>query len=133
MAQSTVLQEIKGTASEIIKQVRRIIKEGNARRLMIKDEEGKTLLEVPLTAGVAGTALITAMAPVVSAIGMFAMFLNDVTILVERYPDTEEEKDEYDVTDDVEFIEIEDEEDEDESTGEQKGDADESASDEEED
>lgn len=112
-SKKTFSEELKGTASEIISQIKKIIKEGNARRLLIKDENGKVLFQTQLTAGIAGTALITAMAPIVSAISMFALFMNDVKIIVEKYPDDEMGKDEYEVEAEAEVIvDIEDEEDE---------------------
>ncbi len=107
----TFTEEIKGTTSEVIKQIRKLIKEGNARRLMIKDKKGKILFQTQLTVGVAGTALITAMAPVISAISMFALFMNDIKIIVEKYPEDEngENGDEYEI--EAEYIEVKDEED----------------------
>jgi len=110
-SKKTFTEELKGTASEIISQVKKIIKEGNARRLLIKDSNGKVLFQTQLTAGIAGTALITAMAPIVSAISMFALFMNDVKIIVEKYPDDEMGEDEYEVEAEAEVIvDIEDEE-----------------------
>lgn len=125
-SQKTFFEEIKGTASEVIRQVRRLIKEGNARRLIIQNKKGKVLFQTQLTAGVAGTALVTAMAPVVSAISMFALFLNDVKIIVERYPDEEMEEDEYEVDAEVVIdIEEEDEEKEEKKTTSSDSDEDE--------
>ncbi len=109
-SKKTFFEEIKGTASEVIRQVRRLIKEGNARRLIIQNKKGKVLFQTQLTAGVAGTALVTAMAPVVSAISMFALFMNDVKIIVERYPDEELDENEYEVDDAEVVIDIEEEE-----------------------
>lgn len=113
-------EEIRGTVSEIISQIRKLIREGNARRLIIEDKKGKVLFQTQLTTGVAGTALITAMAPVVSAIGMFALFMNDIKIIVEKYPEEEKEEnetDEYEVEIEPEIIEVKDEDEgEDEST-----------------
>lgn len=103
-------EELKGSASQVIRQVKKLIKEGNARRLIIKDKKGKVLFQTQLTVGVTGTALVTAMAPVVSAISMFALFMNDVKIIVEKYPPEEMGEDEYEVHADAEVIEVEDEE-----------------------
>lgn len=104
----TVFQEIQGGVNEVIKQIRNLIKEGGARRLIIKNKEGKTVFETQLAMGVGGAALIGAMAPVISAIGMFAMFINDMTILVER--DATED----DFAVDADVIEINDEDEEEE-------------------
>lgn len=109
-SRKTLTEEIKGTASEIISQVKKLVKEGNARRILIKDKNGKTLFQSQLTLGVGGAAFFTAIAPVVSAISMFVLFMNDVKVIVERYPDKEVEKDEYEVEADI--IEIRDDEEE---------------------
>lgn len=114
-SKKTFTEELTGTVSEIIQQIKKIIKEGNARRLLIKNQDGKVLFQTQLTAGIAGTALVTAMAPIVSAISMFALFMNDVKIIVEKYPDDEMGEDEYEVEAEAEVIvDIEDEEESDE-------------------
>lgn len=112
-------EEITGTVSEIIKQLKKIMREGNARRIIIEDKHGKVLFQSQLTIGLAGTAVLTALAPIISAITMFAMFMNDIKIIVERYPEEEQaEGDEYEV--EAEVIEIRDEEEPDESDEEPK-------------
>ncbi|MBO6587349.1 MAG: DUF4342 domain-containing protein [Gracilimonas sp.] len=100
----TIYQEIQGGVNEVIKQIRNLIKEGSARKLIIKDKEGEIKFQTQLAFGVSGAALIGAMAPVISAIGMFAMFINDYQIIVEREVTDD---DEYSV--DAEFIDIKDE------------------------
>ncbi len=110
-SRKTINEEIQGTVSEIIAQVKRLIREGNARRVLIKDKNGKVLFQSQLTVGVAGSALITIIAPIVSAISLFALLMNDIKIIVERYPEDETEStDEYEV--EAEYIEIQDEEEE---------------------
>lgn len=103
----TIYQEIQGGVNEVIKQIRNLIKEGSARKLIIKNKEGEIKFQTQLAVGVGGVTLAAAMAPVVSAIGMFAMFLNDYQIIVEREVTDE---DEYSV--DAEFIDIKDEDEE---------------------
>ena len=106
----TFSEEIQGTVSEIVSQLKKLIREGNARRVIIEDSDGKVLFQSQLTVGVAGTALMTVIAPIVSAISMFALMMNDIKIIVERYPDEEQpNSDEYEV--EAEVIEIRDEED----------------------
>lgn len=110
---NTFFKEITGTIDEIIREVRKLIREGNARSLIIKNKKGRVLFQSQLTVGVAGTALITAMAPFISAITMFVMFANDVQVFVEKEkkPSGEREnpdEDEYEV--DGEIIEIQDKE-----------------------
>ena len=118
----TFFEEITGTVDEIIREVRRLIKEGNARSLIIRKKDGKELFKTQLSIGVAGTALFTVMAPIISAITMFVMFANDVEVLVEKHvadsdKDNEEhqKRDEYEV--EGEIIDIQEEEDETDSEG----------------
>lgn len=110
-SKNTFSEEVTGTVSEMIKQVKKLIKEGNARRVLIKNKKGKVLFQSQLTVGIGGATLITAIAPIVSAISMFALFMNDIKIIVERYPEEDSNEDEYEV--EADYIEIRDEEDED--------------------
>ena len=117
-SRKTFTEELKGTAQEIITQVKKLVKEGNARRIVIKDKKGKTLFQSQLTVGVGGIAVVTALAPVISAISMFVLFMNDVKVIVERYPEEETDEDEYEV--EADFIEIRDEEEDEENLSEEK-------------
>lgn len=108
-SRKTITEEITGTVSEIITQIKKLIKEGNARRVMIQDKNGKILFQSQLTVGIGGAVLLTVISPIVTAIGTFALFMNDIKVIVERYPDEETGKDDYEV--EAEFIEIRDEED----------------------
>ena len=65
---------------ELIKKVKELIKQGNIRRIIIKNEEEKTLIEVPLTLGVVGIVLL----PVWTAIGAIAAVVTNCTIVVEK-------------------------------------------------
>ncbi len=60
--------------------VKKILHEGNVRRIIIQNEDGRTLIEVPLTLGVVGAAL----APVWAAIGAIAALVANCSIIVER-------------------------------------------------
>jgi hypothetical protein len=72
---------------DVLAQVKRLVHEGNVRRLTIKNEDGRTLLEVPLTLGVVGAALL----PVIAAIGAVAALATKCTLVVERTDDTSNE------------------------------------------
>ena len=64
----------------MVKKVKELVHEGNVRRIIIKNKEGKTLIEFPLTFGVVG-ALI---APVLAAVGAIAALVSECSITVER-------------------------------------------------
>jgi hypothetical protein len=70
--------EVKG--EELLSKIKDLIKEGNIRRITIKSEEGKTLIQIPLTLGVVGAILL----PVWAAIGAIAAIVTKVTISIER-------------------------------------------------
>lgn len=67
-------------SEKVVQKVKELIKEGNARRIIIKNEKGKTLIELPLTVGLIGAVL----APVLAAVGALAALVTDCTIEVER-------------------------------------------------
>ena len=75
-------EEFKVSADDLVKTVKQLIHEGNVRRIIVKDEKGKTLLEVPLTIGVVGTII----APWLAALGVIGAFATNCTIVVERVP-----------------------------------------------
>lgn len=70
--------EVKG--EDLLKRVKEIIAEGNARKITIKDKKGKVLVTFPLTIGVVGTVI----APVLAAVGAIAALISECTISVER-------------------------------------------------
>ncbi len=73
--------EVKG--EELLAKIKEIIKEGNVRKIIIKDNKGNTYLEIPVTIGVVGLIL----APVLAAIGALAALAANFTIEVERKED----------------------------------------------
>jgi hypothetical protein len=99
-------KELQGTTDEIIRQVKRLINAGNARRMMIQNKKGKILFQMQLTAGVAGTALLALLAPFISALGVAALVMNDVKVVVEKYPDDQLDKDQYEVEGEI-IVEVE--------------------------
>ena len=68
------------TGEKLLEKIKQLIHEGNVRRLIIRNEEGRTLIEVPLSVGVVGALL----APVWAAIGAVAALVKDCSIEVER-------------------------------------------------
>jgi hypothetical protein len=76
----TRMEEFRVTGFEILEKIKEIIREGNARRIIFKTEEGKTFMEIPLTVGIVGTLI----APVWAAIGAVAALASNLTIVVEK-------------------------------------------------
>ncbi|GMX58046.1 MAG TPA: DUF4342 domain-containing protein [Candidatus Pacearchaeota archaeon] len=73
-------EEFKVSGEKVVQKIKELIKEGNVRRIIIINEKGDTLMEIPLTFAVVGTAL----APVLAAVGALAALIANCTIIVER-------------------------------------------------
>lgn len=78
------MEEIKVTGAKLMSKLKEIIKEGNVRRIVLRNPAGRTLLDMPLNAGIAGAALL----PFWAAVGAVAVLATDYSILVERDPGT---------------------------------------------
>ena len=85
MSEENVRTEVfKVSADETVAKVKEIVAEGNVRRIIIQTEEGKSLIEFPLTVGVAAAAGVLLLAPLFAAVGALAAIVTDLTIVVER-------------------------------------------------
>ena len=73
------VEELQVMGEQLLSKVKEVIHEGNVRRLIIK-QDGRTLLEIPLTIGVAGVVL----APVWAAIGVLGALIAQCSIEVVR-------------------------------------------------
>jgi hypothetical protein len=80
----TGYEEFTVSSDNLVSKVKEIIREGNVRRVFIKNDEGETILEIPLTAGLAVTVATAVLAPVFVAIGAIAALMTRATIGVER-------------------------------------------------
>ncbi|MEP7002092.1 MAG: DUF4342 domain-containing protein [bacterium] len=77
------MEEIKVSGAKLKATLKSIIREGNVRRIILRNGQGRTLLDMPLSAGIAGALLI----PFWLAVGAVIALATDFTILVERDPD----------------------------------------------
>jgi hypothetical protein len=75
-----IIEEIKVLSHELADQVKKLIHEGNVRRIIIKDDKGNTFIEIPVTVAAVGAVL----APVVAAVGAIAAMASRFTIVVEK-------------------------------------------------
>jgi hypothetical protein len=76
----TRIEEIEVTGEKVVETVKTLVHQGNIRRITIKDGDGKSLIEIPLTLGVVGAVLL----PVWAALGALAALVTKCTIVVER-------------------------------------------------
>jgi hypothetical protein len=64
----------------LVRKIEELIHEGNVSRIIVKDERGRALLEIPVTVGVLGAIL----APWLAALGVIAALATRCTLVVER-------------------------------------------------
>ena len=79
MSEQTVWESVKIESGQLLDHVRHIIREGNVRRIRVR-QNGSVVAEFPLTVGVVGTVF----APVLAAIGAIAALLTECSIEIER-------------------------------------------------
>lgn len=79
-------EEFKVSGENVMKKIKELIKEGNIRKITIKNKEDKVIAVFPLTIGVVGTVLL----PVFAAIGTIVALVSECTISVEREQSKEE-------------------------------------------
>jgi uncharacterized protein DUF4342 len=75
-----VYEEIKVRGKELVDKVGELIREGNVRRIIVKDEKGNTFVEIPLTVATVGVIA----APVLAALGTIAALIAHFTLVVEK-------------------------------------------------
>ena len=73
-------EEYRVSGEEMLARIKKLVHEGNIRRIIIKNDEGTPLVEIPLTLGVVGAVLL----PVWAAIGAIAALAANFTIVVEK-------------------------------------------------
>ena len=79
-ASGTRTEEFKLSGEDIVGKIREIIEEGNARRIILRNADGHNLIEIPLTVGLVGAALL----PVYAALGAAVALAVNLTIVVEK-------------------------------------------------
>jgi hypothetical protein len=76
--------EFKVKGEELVEKIKQLIHEGNIRRILVKDEDGKVYLEIPVTFGVVGVLL----APTIAALGALAAMVANFKVEVVKTEET---------------------------------------------
>jgi hypothetical protein len=79
-------EEFQVSGDMLVAKIKEVVHEGNIRHVAIKNEDGRTLIDIPLTLGVVGTLL----APQLAAVGAIAALVTRCTIAVEKVEEQEE-------------------------------------------
>ena len=82
--EKVTVEEFKISGDALVGQIKMLIQRGNIRRIIIKNEEGSTLIEIPLTVGVIGGTIGAALFPVVAAVGVIGAMVAHLTVAIER-------------------------------------------------
>lgn len=78
--EKTFKEELKVSGDQLVNTVKKLVREANVRHLIIKNEEGRPILEIPVTAASVGAILL----PVLAALGALAALITKCTIEVEK-------------------------------------------------
>ena len=78
--EKTRTEELSISGEKLVSTVKEIIRQGNVRRVSVRNKDGQTLLEIPLTFSVVGALLL----PTIAALGTIAALVTQCTIVVER-------------------------------------------------
>ncbi len=78
------IEEFSINGDSLVAKVRELLHQGNIRRIIVKNEDGRILIEIPLTVGVVGGALAAALFPVLAALGVIGAMVAHLTLVVER-------------------------------------------------
>jgi len=78
------VEEFEISGDKVVARIKELAHEGNIRRISLQNEEGKTLIEIPLTVGVAGAVATAWLLPVWAAIGAIAALVAKLRVVVER-------------------------------------------------
>ena len=82
--EKTYVEEFEIDSTQLVERVKGLIREGNVRRIILRNQEGHALVEIPLTAGVVVGGAVTLFLPVLAALGAMAALLARVKIQVVR-------------------------------------------------
>jgi len=76
--------EILVSGNELVERIKKLVADGNVRRLIIRKSSSESLLEIPLTTGVAVGGTVTILAPVLAALGALAALLAEFKVEIVR-------------------------------------------------
>ena len=79
----THTEEFHVNGEQLLAKIKELIHAGNIRRIIIKNKDGKTIMEIPLTIGVVGAVLV----PTLAAVGAIASLVSEATVVVEKIED----------------------------------------------
>lgn len=83
-AESTWIEEIEVAGGQLVERVKELVAEGNIRRLILRTQDDKLIMEIPLTAGAVFGGVVTLFAPLLAALGALAALIARVKVQIVR-------------------------------------------------
>jgi len=80
----TWTEEIEVAGKDLVDRIKEVVKAGNVRKVILRNPDGKLLLEIPLTAGAVAGGVVVLVAPVLAALGAMAALLAKVKVEIVR-------------------------------------------------
>lgn len=80
----TRVEEFTINGASLLEKVKHLLKQGNVRRIIVKNQEGKVLLEIPLTVGIIGGVVGITVFPFVTAIAAIGALVARLTLVIEK-------------------------------------------------
>ncbi|MEL6139060.1 MAG: DUF4342 domain-containing protein [Cyanobacteria bacterium J06628_6] len=77
-------EELTISGDALVDKIKDLLHQGNVRRIIIKNEDGHTLIEIPLMVGVIGGVIGAAFFPVIAAVGVIGAMVAHLTVVIER-------------------------------------------------
>lgn len=78
------IEEFKLSSGSVIDKIKELVKKGNVRKIIIKTDAGRSLVEIPLTVGVGVGVVGTITAPLLTVLGVVGIFAARLTIVIEK-------------------------------------------------
>ncbi len=78
------VEEFKISGDVLVGKIKELLHQGNIRRIILKNESGQTLIEIPMTVGVIGSVISAALFPVIAAVGVIGAMVARLTVVIER-------------------------------------------------
>ncbi|MEO1352202.1 MAG: DUF4342 domain-containing protein [Cyanobacteria bacterium J06635_15] len=82
--EKVTVEEFKVSGDALVAKIKELIHQGNIRRIIIKNQNGHTLIEIPMTVGVIGGAIGAVIFPVVAAVAVIGAMVTHLTVVIER-------------------------------------------------
>lgn len=83
-ADTTWIEEIEIAGNQLVERVKELIAEGNVRRLILRTQDDKLIMEIPLTAGAVFGGVVTLFAPLLAALGALAALIARIKVQIVR-------------------------------------------------